>query len=313
MPRPGRRRATDAAGPDGDEPSIRWVPGKPLTAPAPSRRPPVRAVLALVVAVVALSVAPSTDAASKRVTVTAALQRLEQSGAITEAVYRQYEGVYVAAKTSLRRLSGTRRQELGAVLANVEAMAAKGQLIPSRLPVVFTTVERNRQWWTTQALPGGSQRVSFTGSRLVWEYYPGQGIEIQWLGTFGEANGYYNSHQTTALREVLSEAIALATRRAGGIAWEYMFQFDGGLPPGPAACRKARRCKPSRARTRAPTKRSSWTRPKKRSASSRRTPRRVCACQLPWGRTTSSTHTPRAIASSTASSKASWGFTNTRS
>jgi hypothetical protein len=207
------------------------VPGKPLTAHAPSRRRPLWATVALGVTVVALSVAASGGAATKRVTVTAALQRLEQSGAITEAVYRQYEGVYVAAKTSLRRLSGTRRQELGTVLANVEAMAAKGQLIPSRLPVVFTTVERNRQWWTTQALPGGSQRVSFTGSRLVWEYYPGQGIEIQWLGTFGEANGYYNSHQTTALREVLSEAIALATHRAGGIAWEYMFQFDGGLPP----------------------------------------------------------------------------------
>ena len=79
---------------------------------------------------------------------------------------------------------------------------------------MFTTVERNRQWWTTEALLGGSQRVSFTGSRLVWEYYPGQGIEIQWLATFGEANGYYLSHQTTALKEVLSEAIALATRRA---------------------------------------------------------------------------------------------------
>jgi hypothetical protein len=178
-----------------------------------------------------LMVVASAGATAKRVTVTAALQQLQRTGAITEASYRQYEGAYVAAKTSLRRLAGTRRQELGAVLANVEAMAAKGQLIPSRLPVVFTTVERNRQWWTTQALPGGSQRVSFTGSRLVWEYYPGQGIEIQWLGTFGEANGYYSSHQTTALREVLSEAIALATRRAGGIAWEYLFQFDGGLPP----------------------------------------------------------------------------------
>jgi hypothetical protein len=169
--------------------------------------------------------------ASRRVTVTAALQRLQRGGAITEAAYKQYESAYVAAKTSLRRLSGTRREELGAVLANVEAMASAGQLVASRLAVVFATVEGNRQWWTTQALLGGSQRVSFTGSRLVWEYYPGQGIEIQWLATFGEANGYYNSHQTTALREVLSEAIALASKRAGGIAWEYMFRFDGGVPP----------------------------------------------------------------------------------
>jgi hypothetical protein len=168
---------------------------------------------------------------SRVVTVTAALQRLERSGAITHATYLQYQRAFAAAKTALSRLSGTRREELGAVLANVEAMAAKGQLIVSRLPVVFTTVERNRQFWTTHSLPGASTRVSFTGSRLVWEYYPGQGIEIQWLGTFGEANGYYLSHQTTALREVLDEAIALATHRAGGIAWEYLFEFDGGVPP----------------------------------------------------------------------------------
>jgi hypothetical protein len=169
--------------------------------------------------------------ASRVVTVTAALQRLESSGAIAHATYLQYQRAFAGAKSSLGRLSGTRREELGAVLANVERMANKGQLIVSRLPVVFTTVERNRQFWTTQALPGASTRISFSGSRLVWEHYPGQGVEIQWLGTFGEANGYYLSHQTTALREVLSEAIALATRRAGGIAWEYLFEFDGGVPP----------------------------------------------------------------------------------
>jgi hypothetical protein len=165
------------------------------------------------------------------VTVTAALQRLQKSGAITETAYMQYQGAYGTAKTSLRKLAGTRREELGAVLANVEAMATKGLLSASRLPVVFTTVERNRQWWTTEPLLGASQRVSFTGSKLVWEYYPGQGVEIQWLATFGKANGYFFAKETTALEELLNEAIPLATQRAGGIAWEYMFGFDGGLPP----------------------------------------------------------------------------------
>jgi hypothetical protein len=168
---------------------------------------------------------------ARRVTVTSALLSLEQSGAITEASYKQYQGAYSATKSSLRKLSGTRAAELGAVTANVEAMASKGELIASRLPIVFTTLERNKQWWTTERLLGADQRVSFTGSKLVWEYYPGQGIEIQWLATFGEANGYFLDKDTTALKEVLGEAIPLATQRAGGIAWEYMFQFDGGSPP----------------------------------------------------------------------------------
>jgi len=191
---------------------------------------PVSVLVPVLLAGAVLAGAPGADAA-RRVTVTAALQRLEHGGAIAAAAYVQYAGAYGAAKRSLRKLSGTRRVELGAVLGNLEAMAAKGLLSPSRLPVVFLTLERNRDWWTTEALPAANQRVSFEGSRLVWEYYPGQGIEIQWLGTFGEANGYYLSHENTALTEVLNEAIPLGTQRAGGIAWEYLFQFDGGAPP----------------------------------------------------------------------------------
>jgi hypothetical protein len=164
--------------------------------------------------------------------VSAALLALLHSGALGEAEYGRYLGAYTEASRSLARLRGTRLQELGAVLGNVRAMAAAGQLTVSRLPVVFLTVERNRQWWTTEPLLASGDRVSFPGSRLVWEYYPGQGIEIQWLATFGEGNGYYLSgNQNGNLRQLLAEAIPLATSRAGGIAWEYMFQFDGGRPP----------------------------------------------------------------------------------
>jgi hypothetical protein len=171
-------------------------------------------------------------AASRGPSVSAALASLLHSSQISEAAYRQDYSAYVAAKNSLGRLSGTRREELGDVLANVQAMARAGELIPSRLPAVFLTLERNRQWWTTEPLLSGEQRVSFPPSKIVWEHYAGQGIEIQWLGTFGEANGYYLSgHENANLRQVLGEVIPLATQRAGGIAWEYMFDFDGGVPP----------------------------------------------------------------------------------
>lgn len=139
---------------------------------------------------------------------------------------------YLQALSSLRALSGTRYSELSAVLANVQEIAAAKGLTPSRLAALFLTIERNREWWTKGSLLSYGQRVTFPGSRLVWEYYPGQGIELQWLATFGEANGYYLSgHENEALRQVLTEALSLATKRAGGIAWEYMFHFDGGSPP----------------------------------------------------------------------------------
>jgi hypothetical protein len=189
--------------------------------------------IALALAVTALLALPTAlEARTRRPpTVTAALQSLQRTSQITPAEYARYAGAYAAARRSETRLSGTRHTELGGVLANVEAMAARRALIPSRLPALFLTLERNREWWTTRYLLGSGGRVSFPGSKLVWEYYAGQGIEIQWLGTFGSANGYYLSHNYTALGELLNEAAPLATRRAGGIAWEYMFQFDGGLPP----------------------------------------------------------------------------------
>ena len=161
-----------------------------------------------------------------------ALLSLKKSGAITTAAYQQYLTAYTAAKRSLGRLSGTRKVELGAVLTNVQAIAAAGEFIASRLPALFLTLERNRTWWTTDPIPNGDERLSFPPSKLMWEYYPGQGIEIQWLGTFGEANGDYSSgQQNSNLRQLVNEVIPLATKRAGGIAWEYMFRFDGGSPP----------------------------------------------------------------------------------
>jgi D-glucuronyl C5-epimerase-like protein len=171
-------------------------------------------------------------AAHQGPSVSAVLGALQRSGAISEASYRQYYATYVAARRSLGRLSGTRAAELGAVLANVRAIAAAGALDASRLPALFLTLDRNRFWWTHEPLLSGGERVSFPSSKLVWEYYPGQGLEIQWLATFGKGNGYFLSgHENSNLRQLISEAIPLASRRAGGIAWEYMFRFDGGLPP----------------------------------------------------------------------------------
>ena len=197
---------------------------------------------AAAIAALALALAPGLASARKLAhggaksargpSVSAALLGLEQSGAITPASYQHDYRAYLAAKRSLGRLGGTRRVELGAVLANVEAIAAAGGFTTSRLPALFLTLERNRQWWTTEPLLANGARVSFAPSKVVWQYYAGQGIEIQWLATFGKANAYYHSgHENANLRALLSEVLPLASSRAGGIAWEYEFRFDGGRPP----------------------------------------------------------------------------------
>jgi D-glucuronyl C5-epimerase C-terminus len=132
----------------------------------------------------------------------------------------------------LKKLTGFRRVQLRAVIANVDATARGGLFTPTRLPSVFLTLARNRAWWASAPLPAAGQRTTFSGSQIVWQFYPGQGWQIQWLGTFGKANALWMVRTRDAdLRRLLDEALGLAVSRAGGIAFEYLFTFDGGRPP----------------------------------------------------------------------------------
>jgi hypothetical protein len=165
-------------------------------------------------------------------TVRGELARMLAATAIDQPTYDGYGHVYADALRTRSKLRGARRAALGAVLRNLEAIAASGELVVSRLPALFETVERNREWWSRGPLLRDRQRVSFEGSRLVWQSYAGEGLQIQWLGTFGKANGLWQAGRyDTALRELLDEALGLAAQRAGGIAFEYLFRFDGGRPP----------------------------------------------------------------------------------
>ena len=175
---------------------------------------------------------PRAGAAAKAgLTFPQALAALGSRHELPASLASSYRSTWIAARSSYKRLQGTRRSELGAVLGNLTAIAHAGQLTPSRLPALVLTLANNRQWWTSGPLLAPDQRVGFPGSGLVWEYYPGQGIEIQWLGTFGAANGLYDQHNWTAATNLLNQAIGLAVLRGGGIAWEYDFSFDGGAPP----------------------------------------------------------------------------------
>jgi D-glucuronyl C5-epimerase C-terminus len=166
-------------------------------------------------------------------TVASELKRLSSSGAITAAQYATYNSSFNAALSSEHRLRGTRATELEAVIENLHNVAAAGQLTPGRLPALFLTLNMNRQWWTTGPLLSSGQYVEFSGSQLVWEYYAGQGIELQVLATFGKADGLYTGGPSdyAEMQQVLSQIIPLAVNRAGGLVWEYYFRFDGGVPP----------------------------------------------------------------------------------
>jgi hypothetical protein len=166
-------------------------------------------------------------------TVTGTLGQLRAARAITASAFRGYMASVRAAVSETRRLRGTRKAELQAVIKNLQQIAAARGLTSARLPALFLTLDRNRQWWTAGTVPAQWQRVEFAGSQLVWEYYPGQGIELQVLGSFAKADGMYTAgpSQYAALQALLGELIPLAVQRGGGLTWEYYLHFDGGSPP----------------------------------------------------------------------------------
>ena len=202
--------------------------GAPTPAPAAAARPVPRP-SALTASVARARPKPK----PKLPTVTSELSRLYRANQIDANAYGSYSASWSAASATAKHLRGTRAVELGAVMANLAAMAAAHDFTPSRLPALFLTLDRNREWWSTGPIPYSSQEIEFSGSNLVWEYYPGQGLELQVLATFGRADGLYTagSAEYPQLRALLAEMIPLAVQRAGGLAWEYYFNWEGGAPP----------------------------------------------------------------------------------
>ena len=167
----------------------------------------------------------------KKRTVIGELKRLRDAARITPEDYAARRAVYEDVKRRTRRLSGVRETIMRQVLAEVEGIAARRQLIPSRLHPLWLTMERNLEWWNTGPLLASGRRVEFEGSELVWQYYPGSGLQLQMLGNFGKLNGLWGGRENARLAVMLDELLLLAAERAGGLAWEYYFSFGGGRPP----------------------------------------------------------------------------------
>jgi hypothetical protein len=180
-----------------------------------------------------LTLAHRAPPAPARQTVPGQLARLLRFHQISTASYQKYTASLNAAAAAVKRLRGTPRRELQAVINNLYNMAAAGTLTQKRLLVLFMTLDRNRQWWTAGRVPGDGDIVGFSGSEIDWEYYPGQGIELQPLATFGKAQWWFahGRQYYSRGRSLMAEMIPLASRRAGGMTWEYYFRFDGGVPP----------------------------------------------------------------------------------
>jgi hypothetical protein len=195
-------------------------------------------------------------------TVKQALSSARKDGSIGSSDYTRYRDDYSAGRAALGKLSDpTRHAQQKAVLDTLETIAGRGQLTGSRMPSLFLTLRRNTEYWTSgKPLPltppppagqkkpcagasgQGGARVEFEGDPVIFQWYPGRGLQIQQLANFGKANGLYqrckdptpdpaNPCDRDALKAMLDRMADIASKRGGRTAWEYYFEFGGGQPP----------------------------------------------------------------------------------
>jgi len=168
-----------------------------------------------------------------------ALAGATRSQRITPSRSARFRRFYALARTRARRLGGTRGRELAAVVSTVDAIAIRRQLNATRMPALFLILRRNAEFWPRSPLPGARATVQFRGSEMLFEYYPGSGLQLQPLVNFKLANNLHGAcvKQTDvpcdrgALRSLLRELVRTSSRRGGFRTWEYYFEFGGGRPP----------------------------------------------------------------------------------
>ena len=161
-----------------------------------------------------------------RATITRAFER----GTIDEDQRSSYLSTYSAALRTRKFLSGGRRAELTYVIDTVRRFARQRRLT-ARLAPMFLILQRNRDWWAKAGPPGSGARLQLGGSRVIFQYFPGKGLQLHPLANFGKLNGYWQGKRNTDLRSLADDLVELAVERNGFLTWEYYFSFGGGLPP----------------------------------------------------------------------------------
>jgi hypothetical protein len=169
-------------------------------------------------------------------TVTGALRLARLTRRISPARYARLTRELALARAALRRLTGVRAVELGSVLATVDSLASQHLLSHDRLEPVFLVLRRNRELWTRAPMPAPGERRTFGRDPAVFQYYPGRGIQLQPLASWGTVNWLAGTCLRGAcpvarLRRAVDRLAGLAARRGPFLAWEHYFAWGGGTPP----------------------------------------------------------------------------------
>lgn len=177
-------------------------------------------------------------------TVEGALRVARLTGRITPGAEGSMRAEWANANKTVGRLTGTPRTELASVVNAVRSLAATRQLTADRLRPTFLVLRQNERFWKDQPVPASGWRTTFGRDPAIFQYYPGRGLQLQPLASWGRANAIAGAclaalrSKTTkdtcrraALTRSLDRMASLGARRSGYLAWEYYFAYGTGAPP----------------------------------------------------------------------------------
>ena len=125
--------------------------------------------------------------------VDSALKTALRKRSISRRSGASFRRTYRTARLRRDKLKGQRRKELNYVVTTLEAIAMRRQLTASRMKPLFLIVQRNAQFWPRSRFPASRGYVQFRGSQMLFEYYVGQGLQLQPLANFKKANALHGA------------------------------------------------------------------------------------------------------------------------
>ncbi len=161
--------------------------------------------------------------------VLAAIDRQAAKGHLTPGEAARYRATVNRTALLARRLPPSRADLLQSQLEQAAGIAPI--LTAPRALAVFTQLDANDDWFARHGSPAPQSDIT-DADGVVYRYFPGKGFEFHPLGNFAALNAAVASKSVPATAKL---ANALADRgvpdAAGGLSWEYYFDYSGAHAP----------------------------------------------------------------------------------
>src|SRR6266516_2760911 len=197
------------------------------------RLSPRMAGLAAVVALAALLLSGSASAKPPWVkdfgSIDRGIDRAVALGRIDAAEAADDRAAAAGAANVLPKLPSSRYRNLAAIVRQVAGFwkgydSARGHAL-------FGMLSFNTRWFASHwDVKAGTEVVDYSDG--TWYHaFPGIGFQFHPLENFGKLNNFVTQKNTARAEQLAQALIDRSVVRAGGLAWEYYFRFEGGRPP----------------------------------------------------------------------------------